>query len=98
MRSMKFTFNGKAWLYPGKAGWHFVTINKKDSDEIKKENVWPRSGFGSIPVLVTIGKTSWKTSIFPDKDSFLLPLKKGVRVKEGIKKGDSATVTIEVMT
>lgn len=65
--------------------------------EIKKEIFWPPRGFGSIPVMVTIGKTSWKTSIFPDKDkAYLLPLKKEVRAKENLKEGDTAKVTIEV--
>lgn len=98
MRRIKLTIGGKVWLYLGKAGWHFITINQKDSAEIKKEYIWPRGGFGSIPVLVTIGKISWKTSIFPDKDSFLLPSKKEARDSEGFKAGDTSTVNIEVIT
>ncbi|MEK7517823.1 MAG: DUF1905 domain-containing protein [Patescibacteria group bacterium] len=79
--------------------WHFVTIEKKSADEIKKEYIWPRRGFGAIPVQVTINKTSWKTSIFPDKDgTYLLPLKKEVRAKENIKAGSTVTVAIEVIT
>ena len=112
MKSIAYPVRAKVWLYKGESPWHFVTIKKADADEIKKEYIWPtslpagRQGFGSIPVNVTIlrqdsgqvGKTKWKTSIFPDKKgTYVLPLKKEVRVKEDIKLGDTVTVSIEVV-
>lgn len=68
------------------AGWHFVYIDKKSSKEIKEKYVTLKKGWGSIPVTVTLGKTTWNTSIFPDKKSetYLLPLKAEVRKKENI--------------
>jgi hypothetical protein len=82
-------------LWPGEtAAWHFYIVPKKDSERIKdaytnggnKNSVRKLRGWGSIPVTVTIGKTTWKTSIFPDKrsGSYLLPLKAEVRKKEGL--------------
>lgn len=95
---MQHKISEKVWLYPGKAGWNFVTISKEDSDEIKKDFIWPRRGFGAIPVLVTVGKTEWRTSIFPDKDgTYLLPLKKVVRIKELINTGDIISLIIQVI-
>lgn len=85
------------WLYSGNAGWHFVTIEKDDAMQIKADYPWPRRGFGSIPVSVTIGETTWKTSIFPDKNgTYVLPLKKEVRSKESIKESDLITLHIRV--
>jgi hypothetical protein len=80
------------------AGWHFVSVDKKQSEDIKEKYGKHQRGFGSIRVTVTVGKTSWKTSIFPDKKSgtYVLPLKAGVRKKEGIEKGDSLSFTLEV--
>lgn len=88
----------KVWVYPGMAGWHFVTLPKKQSDEIKRIFGALARGWGSLPVLVTVGKTSWKTSIFPDKKSgaYLLPLKAGVRRKEDIANGDTIAFLVEV--
>lgn len=98
MENSLFTIYEKIWLYPGKAGWYFVTIRKEDADEIKKEWMWPRKGFGSIPVRVTIGKTTWKTSIFPEKKgTYLLPLKKQVRDAEGLEVDDSPEITLQVL-
>lgn len=76
----------EVWLYPGMAGWHFLSVPKRQSQEIKKEFDTMKRGWGSLPVLVTVGKTSWRTSIFPDTKTgtYLLPLKAEVRKKEGI--------------
>lgn len=95
----KIKMRAKVWLYPGMAGWHFITLPKTRGQEIKElfGNKKIR-GFGSIPVMVTIGKTSWKTSIFPDKKSgsYVLPIKTEIRKKENISIGDNITFQIEI--
>lgn len=93
-----FKVKSSVWLYPGMAGWHFVSVPKKESEKIKKEFGQHAKGWGSLPVLVTIGKTSWKTSIFPDKKSgtYLLPLKAQVRKKERIFSEDRITFSIAI--
>ncbi len=95
----KFKIRAKVWLYPGMAGWHFVTLPKRQSDGIKRNFGAMKRGWGSLPVLVTIGRTSWKTSIFPDKKAgaFLLPLKAEVRRKESIKHGQTISLFLELL-
>lgn len=80
------------------AAWHFVNIPKKESKKIKETFGARVRGWGSLPVEVTLGKTRWKTSIFPDKKSetYLLPLKASVRKKEGIYEGKLITFAIEI--
>lgn len=80
------------------AAWHFVNVDKKQSAEIKEKYGKVKRGFGSIRVRVTLGKTIWDTSIFPDKQSgtYLLPLKLSVRKAEGIETGDMISFTISV--
>ena len=93
-----YPIRATVWLYPGMAGWHFVTFPKIPAKEIKKTFGNMKRGWGSLPVKVTIGKTSWKTSIFPDKKTqlYLLPLKADVRKKERITHGDTIALTIEI--
>lgn len=81
------------------AGWHFVTVPREQSDTIKKTFGGMKRGWGSLPVIVTIGKTSWKTSIFPDKKAgaYLLPLKADVRKKEKVIMGDEISFTIQII-
>lgn len=94
----QFTIKEKVWLYPGATPWHFVSVPKKQAAEIKKKFGDNARGFGSLPVLVTIGKTKWKTSIFPEKKTgeYLLPLKAEVRKKEGIMNGDAISFLLEI--
>ncbi len=84
------------FLWPGKtANWHFLPVPKEISLRIN-EQVPNRRGFGSVPVEVTIGETTWQTSIFPDSQSstFILPVKAKVRKVEDIEAGESVTFTL----
>jgi hypothetical protein len=56
-----------------------------------------RRGFGSVKVTVTLGDSTWQTSLFPNKDgSWFLPIKKPVRVAEGLADGDEIEVELEL--
>jgi len=81
----------KLWMWPGFAGWHFVTLPKKQAQEIKKKFSWVKRGWGSIPITVVLGSSRWKTSIFPDRESggYLFAIKKEIRKKENVKIGDT---------
>ena len=93
-----FKMRVKVWLYPGEMPWHFVTLPKKLSTQIKDRFASLKRGWGSLPVTVTTGKTGWETSIFPDKKAgaYLLPIKADARRKENIGAGDSIVLTLEV--
>lgn len=94
-----FRVRAKVWLYPGaEAAWHFITVPKKQSDLMKKRFGAVSRGWGSLPVMVTIGSSTWHTSVFPDKKrgAYILPLKAIVRRAEKIVKGDTIKVALEV--
>lgn len=99
---MKSTHRLKStlWRYPSEtAAWYFLSVDKNISDKIKKDFSHLRKGFGSLPVKVTIGKTVWKTSIFPQKDGpYLLPVKAKVRKEEGFGEGEEVTFTIDIIS
>jgi len=99
MPENKYKIRAKVWQYPGMAGWHFLSVDKVQSKKIKQLFGNMSGGFGSLPVSVTLGATSWKTSIFPDKKqgAYLLPLKAEVRKKEGIKAGDAIRFSLTIM-
>ncbi len=100
MKKKSYKIKEKVWLYPGDmAAWHFITLPKSAGMEIKETYGALAKGFGSLPVEVTIGKTKWRTSIFPDKisKSYLLPLKAKVRTSEEIEVGDVVTCTLTLL-
>lgn len=76
-----------------------VLLPKGLSRDLRKFFEGMTAGFGSLPVEVTVGKTVWKTSIFPEsKDgAFLLLIKAEVRKKESIKAGDLVSFKIDIL-
>jgi len=95
----RYKVTSRVVLWPGAQGaWHFAHVDKKQSALIKKRDGGPRRGFGGIRVAVTLGKTKWETSIFPDSHSgtYLLPLKAAVRRAEGIAADDTIVFTLDI--
>ena len=54
--SMKreYKLKAKVWKWPGDGPWHFVTLDKKMSEEIRN-----KYGKGMIKIRTTVGKTTW---------------------------------------
>ncbi|MBW9231807.1 DUF1905 domain-containing protein [Leptospira santarosai] len=96
--SFTIQFQTKVWVYPGKGGWHFLTLPPNVSKKVKLLTDRSRGSWGMVPVLAQIGDTSWKTSIFPEKDSskFVLPLKADVRKREKIRMDRKVRVSITI--
>lgn len=93
-----FRFDAVLWASEAPGAWVFLSLPTDVTDEIRERSTRPRRGFGSLPVTVSIGETSWKTSIFPDsaRKTYLLPVKKMVRAAQHIDVGDVATVTLSL--
>lgn len=99
----KYTFHDlKVWRWNnGKdaASWYFVTLPADVAEELHVRFAESKRGFGSLKVEVIAGTTSWCTSLFPDKenDTFILPIKKSVRIAEDVEEGSLVNMTIEVL-
>lgn len=94
-----YTLTGKIWIYPAAhAAWHFVSLPKKEAAKIKERFSRNARGWGSLPVSVTLGKTTWETSLFPEKKTgtYILPLKKKVRQAEDVFEGETITFHITI--
>lgn len=93
-----YTFRSEVWLYPGEAGWHFVTLPVDVAEEIREATALLRKGFGSVRVTADVGGQTWQTSLFPDTQSgsYLLPVKKAVRTAARISAGDEVEVRLTV--
>lgn len=91
---MDFQFEGEIWFWRGPAPWYFVTVPDDHSRDIKAISGSVTYGWGVIPVSVQIGKTAFRTSLFPKNDLYLVPVKASVRRAEGIDEGDTVTVRL----
>ena len=98
---MSYTFTAPLWEWQGNgpAAWYFVTLPADIADEIEQESEGMRGGFGSVKVNVTVGDTTWSTSLFPSsaQESYILPMKKQVRVAEGLDEGEPVRVRLDVV-
>lgn len=90
-------FTAALWQWQGDAPWHFVTLPPGVSDDVRARS-GVRTGFGSVRVRVTVGATTWSTSVFPDKGTgcYLLPVRKDVRRSEGLEVGEPVEVVLEL--
>jgi hypothetical protein len=93
---MIFEFNGKIWFWKGPAPFFFITVPAKQSRDIKEISGLVTYGWGVIPVHVRIGKTEFRTSLFPKDGRYLVPIKVSVRKAENLEEGDKVTVRLEI--
>lgn len=79
-------------------GWHFVTLDEAASEAVRERPRPPR-GFGSVRVEVTIGSTTWRTSVFPDSGSgrYVLPVQQTVRQAEDLLEGDPLDIRLTIL-
>jgi len=95
---MHYTFESVVTRWSSREdSWFFAHVPAEESAEIRALPL-PRAGFGSMRVAVTVGSTTWRTSVFPESDGrYALPLKRQVRDREGIEDGDTVRVAIELL-
>jgi hypothetical protein len=93
---MNIEFNGEIWFWKGPAPWYFVTVPEKQCHDLKNISGLVTYGWGMIPVVVHIGKTEWKTSLWPKDGRYIVPIKTSARKAENLEEGDKVTIRLEV--
>lgn len=88
-----FTVTGLLKIFEGKAAWVYLPI---DYDDVPP--AFP-GGWGSIPLNVTLGNSTWKTAMFPYKkiDAYFIPIKQAILKAENLEVGDTVTVSYSVV-
>ena len=93
---MIIEFEGEIFYWRGPAPFLFVAIPEEPSLDLKAISAMVTYGWGAIPVHVRIGKTEWKTSLFPKDGRYLVPIKMSVQKSEDLEVGDSVIIHLEV--
>jgi hypothetical protein len=93
---MEIEFSGKILFWRGPAPWYFVPVPAQQSQDLKAISSLVTYGWGVIPVQVRIGRTEYKTSLFPKDGLYLVPIKASVRSAEDLDEGDTVTVRLAV--
>lgn len=93
---MDLEFSGEMWFWKGPAPWHFITVPDEDCSELHAASAVVSYGWGMIPVTARIGRTKWKTSLWPKDGQYIVPVKTAVRRAERLEVGDTVTVRLVV--
>jgi hypothetical protein len=93
-----WTFEAALWASEQFAAWAFLTLPAEVGDDVRLLS-GPPTGFGSVRVEVTLGTSTWRTSVFPDKErGCVLPVKSAVRRREGLELDDRVELTLALVT
>jgi hypothetical protein len=93
---MDIEFSGEIWFWRGPAPWYFITVPAEQSDQLEAISAHVTYGWGVIPVQARIGKSRWKTSLFPKDGLYIVPVKASIRQAEGLNEGDVVAVQLIV--
>ena len=94
---MIIEFEGEIFYWRGPAPFLFAAVPEEQSRDLKAISALVTYGWGVIPVHAQIGKTEWKTSLFPKDGRYLVPVKMSVQKAEKLDVGDEATIRLEVL-
>jgi hypothetical protein len=93
---MNIDFEGQIFYWRGPAPFLFVAVPEEPSQTIKAISAMVTYGWGVIPVHARIGRTEWKTSLFPKDGRYLVPIKMSVQKSEKVGVGDEVQLRLEI--
>ena len=93
---MDLEFTGEIIHWRGPSPFHFVTVPDEESSAIEAVSNLVTYGWGIIPVEARIGRTEFRTSLFPKGDLYLVPLKDRVRCRDAEARRRRRCLTIDV--
>ncbi len=94
---IEFEFEGVVWEWRGPSPYHFVTVPTECADLVSQVASAVTYGWGMVPVEVRLGRSRWRTSLFPKEGGYVLPLRDSVRKKEDIAIDDNVHVRLVVL-
>ena len=93
---MDLSFTGEIWYWRGPAPFYFVTVPDDAAEDIHEVAGMVTYGWGMIPAIVTIGRTSWYTALWPKDGGYIVPLKADVRRAEDLEVDDTVEVGLSI--
>ena len=96
IEALDLEFSGEMWYWKGPAPCHFITVPDEDCAALAATSAVVSYGWGMIPVTARIGRTRWKTSLWPKDGRYIVPVKADVRRAERLELGDTVTVCLAI--
>lgn len=93
---VELLFGGEVVWWRGPAPFHFVALPEPEAARLRAVASRVTYGWGCIPATVTLGATTFTTSIFPKDGGFLVPVKTAARRAEGVELGDDVRLVVVI--
>ncbi len=93
---MDLEFSGEIIYWRGPSPFHFVVVPEEPSAAIEAVASLVTYGWGVIPVQARVGRTEFRTSLFPRAERYLVPIKVAVRRAEELMLGDTVTIRLHL--
>lgn len=94
--SVRLEFIGELVYWRGPSPYHYVAVPPDGCELLHAVAPSATYGWGVIPVLVTIGETTFTTSLFPKDGGYLVPVKDAVRRVERLELGDDVGIALSI--
>ncbi|MCU1601880.1 MAG: hypothetical protein JWO22_2589 [Frankiales bacterium] len=93
---MEAEFTAELFEWRGPAPFYWLALPPEVADEVNAEAAATTYGWGAIPVRVRVGGSEWETSMLPRAGGYVLPVKKAVRLGEGLVEDQPVQVQLSV--
>lgn len=84
---MRLRFSGEIWYWRGPSPFYFVSVPEEQCRDLREVAAALSYGWGCLPVTVTLGDSTWQTSMFPKDGGYIVPVKAKVRRAEDVDEG-----------
>jgi hypothetical protein len=89
-------FEGVLFVWRGPSPFHFVAVPEEVCDDLREVAGRVSYGWGMVPARVTVGGSTWETSLYPKDGGYLVPVRDRFRRAEGLGVDDVVRVRLEV--
>ncbi len=89
-------FEGVVFTWRGPAPFFFVAVPEDVGADLRAVAPRVSYGWGMVPVRVTVGSSTWETSLWPRDGGYVVPLRARYRADEGLDVDDVVRVRLEV--
>lgn len=93
---MDLRFEAEVFQWRGPAPFYFVAVPEEHAADLEAVSRDVTYGWGMIPVRGRVGRTEFRTSLWPRQGGYVVPLKGAVRAAEGIEDGATIEVALAV--
>jgi hypothetical protein len=89
-------FEGVVFVWRGPSPFHFVAVPDDVCADLQALAARVTYGWGMVPARVTVGSSTWETSLWPKDGGYVVPLRARFRTAEALAVDDVVRVNLEV--